>query len=212
MPNRHALPLVALILSVGPFVATGCALKVGAQQMDSPRGDGESRTRVRYEAELISPRIMDNHVEVTAAVGFVPISRSDEEIRVREFNGSVTRFPVERQDLTDLRAGLRIFPFASVLRPGPGVIEPYIVGGGGFFFNTVTQRDVESNFRGDRFFIDEDQDTISDGFFPYVGGGLHLNIGYEAAILLEARQDFSREDNGFDTSGTSILLGIRWTY
>ncbi|MEE9405264.1 MAG: hypothetical protein V3V20_10245 [Algisphaera sp.] len=203
-----------MLLITPLFATSGCALKIGAQQMPNPRGDGQRRTRVRYEAELISPRFFADHVEATAAIGYVPVSQSNDRIHVVDHDGSINHLPVEQQDILDARMGVRVFPFASVLRPELGVIEPYFVGGGGFYSNAVTQRSPqhESHHGYGWFSLDEEHDTVSDGWFTYLGGGLHLNLTSNAAVLLEARHDFNRDDQGFDTGGTSVMLGVRWNY
>ncbi|MEM1108682.1 MAG: hypothetical protein AAGH99_08335 [Planctomycetota bacterium] len=204
-----------VVLGVLVFGSAGCSIKLGAQQFDDPRGDGESRTRFRIEGEIASPRILAGHLEGTASVGIVSLERSDETLRVLNPDGSIEDLPISSVDVADVRLGARVYPLASLDTEwfDTGVkIEPYIVGGGGYYRARATERGAGAKLCcGGRELV-EDSDTVAEGFFPYVGVGVTARFADQWAAFVEARQDFDRVDNGRDTSGTSVMIGLRWGY
>lgn len=204
--------LAAALLVLPAATLPACSLKIGGQQLHDPRGDGRSRTRLRLEAEAFSPRVLGGHLEGTAAIGWTPVSRSGETIRVLEPDDTVSTLPVRQQDVTDLRVGARVYPLAALIAPGPGAVEPYLTGGGGYFFSTVTTRGPGEDLCCGGVELDEQTDTVSRGWFPYLGAGINIGLSSDAAILIEARHDFSRDDRGIDTGGTSVMVGVRWGF
>ncbi|MEM9419438.1 MAG: hypothetical protein AAGA25_10370 [Planctomycetota bacterium] len=205
----------AIILSASVFSLSGCSIKLGAQQFDDPRGDGESRTRFRVEGELASPRVLGGHLEGTASAGFVSLESSDEKLRVRNPDGSTENLPISSVSVADVRVGARLYPLASMDTDWfqTGVqIEPYVVGGGGYYWARATERGAGKELCcGDRELIEESE-TVADGLFPYLGFGVKARFDDQWAAFIEARQDFNRIDAGRDTSGTSVMIGLRWGF
>ena len=205
------LLLAAALLVIASATLPACSLKIGGQQLNDPQGDGRSRTRLRLEAEAFSPRVLGGHLEGTAAIGWTPVSRSDESLRVLEVDNTVSRLPVREQDVIDLRVGARVYPLALVVKPGPGTVEPYLTGGG-YFFSPVTTRGRGEELCCGGVALNKETNTVSRGWFPYAGVGLNVNLSRDAALLIEARHDFGRDDLGLDTGGTSVLVGVRWGF
>lgn len=213
MGLRYLCILIGLAGAAGALA--GCSIKLGAQRFDDPRGDGESRTRFRFEGELASPRVLGGHLEGTAALGIVGLESSDDTLRVREEDGSISELPVSSTSIFDVRLGARLYPFASLETDWFGngvVIEPYLVGGGGYYWARATQRGAGEELCCGDYELVEDSDTVAEGAFPYFGAGVKARFQGEWSAVLEVRQDFERVDAGRDTSGTSVLLGLRWGF
>lgn len=212
----RAMWVVLLLGLVGSAITAGCSIKLGAQQFNDPRGDGESRTRLRVEGEISSPRFFNGHVEGTAAVGFVNLEASDETLTVvDDDDGTVSELPVSSTSIMDVRLGVRAYPFASTPADwfGFGVgFEPYITGGAGYYWSTATTRGAGDELCCGEYELVEESDTVSDGLFPYLGFGIKARFEGEWSAFVEVRQDFDRIDNGRDTSGTSVMLGLRWGF
>ena len=210
----RTLWILGLAVAIGGTQA-GCSFKLGAQQFQDPLGDGRSRTRLRVEGEVASPRIFGGHLEGTAAIGFAGLQSSDETLRVREEDKSISNLPVSSTTVMDVRLGARLYPFASGRTDwfGHGVqIEPYLVGGGGYYWMTATQRGAGRKLCCGDYELVEESDTVADGLFPYLGVGIKARFEGEWSAFVEIRQDFDRLDNGRDTSGTSAMIGLRWGF
>jgi hypothetical protein len=209
--NRWIVKLVAGAMALG---LTGCTFKMGVQRFADPRGDGEARSRLRIEGELASPRFLAGHLEATAAAGFVNVSRSDDTLLVYDVDDDTfERLPVSEQNIGDVRLGARLYPFAALTPPGrAGTIEPYVTGGMGYYWNQATQRAAGDELCCGDFELDEDTQTLSSGVFPYLGVGLRAHLNESWSLVAEWRQDFERLDHGFDTSGSSVMVGVRWGF
>ena len=203
------------LVSLGGLPLGGCTLWLGGQQFDDPRGDGESRTRFRVEGELATPAVLGGHLEGLAAVGLVRLEASNETLLTfDEDDGEFDRVPVSDTTITDVRLGGRFYPLASqeIDWFASGVrIEPYIVGGGGYYLADRTERQRDSD-AFDPLGVDSDSDTVSEGLFPYLGFGVKARFAEQWSVVLEVREDFDRLDGGRDTSGTTVMLGVRWGF
>ena len=213
---RFLINLLWLLLAVVVMVGGGCAFRFGGQQFNDPRGDGKSRTRLRIEGELSSPPVLGGYLEGTAAIGWVRLESSDQTLTVYDYDeADYDRVPVSQTDIADVRIGGRLYPFASLDTDwfGTGVrIEPYVTGGGGYYWATSTKREAGDELCCGEYELEEDRDAVAQGLFPYLGFGVKARFDDNWSAFLEVREDFDRIDGGRDTGGTSVMLGIRWGF
>lgn len=196
-------------------VGIGVGLKVGAQRFNDPLGDGNDRTRPRFEVEVNSPRFLEGYLEAFGALGFSNLERSDETLLVYDSYGNSEYLPVSEQYVTDLRLGARLYPLASATawdRYDTPRIEPFVSAGFGYFTTTATERGAGRQVCCGEYELVEDRDTVASGLFPFVGAGVNIMFDAHWGVTLEARQDFERIDGGSDTGGPSLMVGLRFTF
>lgn len=219
--GRHlamATLLLAACWAATPALAgsgPGIGFKVGAQTIESPI-TLDKTTRTRYELELSSQLFLDEHLDFALTVGGSSLgSFEDEYVDVID-DVLIEEFYSDDLSLIDLRLAARLYPLGAS-RP----IRPYIGAGVGYFWFLDSWDDEYYETIEDPLFpgsfitfadSDEDTDTLADGFFPFILGGVTVPIGSDFEFLFEFQFDFEKEDSGFDLGGPIYMFGARFRF
>jgi len=189
----------------------GIGVKVGAQTLDQPFGDGKT-TRARFEVELVSPRFADDHFELAFTFGGSSLgSYSSEYV---DYDGGTLIEQYFTDDLSALDIGLsaRLYPL------GDSHVRPYIGAGIGYFWFLDSWDDdyfetVEDPFVPGLFYTyasaDEGTENLARGFFPFVSAGLAVPATDNLELLFELQYHLDKKDSGFDLSGPVYMFGCR---
>ena len=189
----------------------GIGLKLGAQTLDQPFGDGKT-TRARFEVELVSPRFADDHFEVAFTFGGSSLgSYSSQYV---DFVDGVLYEDYYNDDLSVIDIGLsaRLYPL------GDSRVRPYIGAGIGYFWFLDSWDDdhfetVEDPFVPGLFHTyasaDEGTDNLAHGFFPFVSAGLAVPVTDNLELLFELQYHLDKKDSGYDLSGPVYMFGAR---
>ncbi len=213
---RHSiLILLACAAVCAGASGPGIGLKVGAQTVDEPFGSGKT-TRARYELELSSPRVADDHFDVAFTVGGIYLGTiSDDYIYVVD-DVVIEESYEDRLSVYDIRLAARLYPLGDT-----SDIRPYLGAGLGYFWFIDNWHDEYSETFEDprepgtyRTHTEEydDTDTLADGLFAFVTAGVTVPIGSKGELLFEFQYDFAKDDSGFDFGGPIYMFGARFRF
>lgn len=222
--KRSAWPiaLVALIAIAGGAGAPawagngpGLGFKIGAQTLESPITLKDT-TRTRYELELSSAVLLDGHLDFAFSVGGSSLgSFEDEYVDVID-DVLIEEYYTDDLSLIDVRLAARLYPLGDS-KP----IRPYLGAGIGYFWFLDSWEDEYYETIEDPLFPgtyitfadgDKDTETLADGFFPFILGGVTVPVGSNFEFLFEFECDFEKKDNGFDLSGPIYMFGARFRF
>jgi len=189
----------------------GIGLKIGAQTLDQPFGDGKT-TRARFEVELVSPRFADDHFDVAFTFGGSSLGSFSSQYV--DFVDGVLYEDYYHDDLSVLDIGLsaRLYPL------GDSRVRPYIGAGIGYFWFLDSWDDDYFETEEDPFIpglfytyasADEGTDNLARGFFPFVSAGLAIPATDNLELLFELQYHLDKKDSGFDLSGPVYMFGAR---
>lgn len=217
-----SLAMAALVLMAGwagvPAWAgngPGLGFKIGAQTLESPI-TLEKTTRTRYEIELSSQVFLDGHLDFALAVGGSSLGSFDSEYVDVIDDVLIEEYYTDDLSLIDVRLAARLYPLGDS-KP----IRPYIGAGIGYFWYLDSWDDeyyetIEDPYYPGSFltFADSDKDTetLAEGFFPFILGGVTVPVGSNFEFLFEFELDFEKEDSGFDLSGPIYMFGARFRF
>ncbi len=193
----------------------GIGLKVGAQTVDDPVHSGKT-TRARYELELSSPRVADDHFDLALTVGGSYLGTvSDDYVYVID-DVIVEESYTDHLSLIDVRLAARLYPLGDI-----SDIRPYVGAGLGYFWFIDRWHDEYSETFEDpgdpgtfRTHTEEygDTDTLANGLFAFVTAGVTVPIGSKGELLFEFQYDFAKDDSGFDFGGPIYMFGARFRF
>lgn len=193
----------------------GIGIKVGANTVDSPI-DGDKTTRGRLDVEVCSGLLADDHLDFALSVGGSSFGTSKFEDAYTDSGVFYDDLYKDRLSLIDVRLAARFYPLGS-----ESVIRPYFGGGVGYFWLEDSWHDhyyttiEDSRFPGVyHTYEDQDkgQDSLADGFFPFVTVGITVPIKSHFELLVEAQYDFDKKDSGYDLSGPVYMFGARFRF
>ena len=199
---------VSALGSTGP----GIGIKVGAQTLDSPV-DGEKTTQARFEVEIATALLADDHVDFSLAVGGSLLGTSELEDVYYEGDVLYEDYYSDSFSIIDVRLAARFYPFG-----GDAPIRPHIGGGLGYYWFLNSWEDdyyatMEDPFFPGSFitFADhaEHVDTVAQGIFPFVTAGVSVPVNSNIELLFEFEYDFAKEDSGLDLGGPIYMFGAR---
>jgi outer membrane protein W len=191
----------------------GIALKGGAMTVDSPI-DGDRTTRGRIDLEICTGMLADDHFDFAFSIGGSYMGESEFEDAYT--NGGVYYDDIyhDHISLIDLRLAARFYPLGSA-----SVIRPYFGGGVGYFWLEDSWHDhYYTTFETSPgvYHTYEDrvhgEDSIADGFFPFLNVGLSIPIKHHFELLVDAQYDFDKKDSGYDLSGPIYSFGARFRF
>lgn len=193
----------------------GIGLKVGAQTVDEPFDSGKT-TRARYELELSSPRVADDHFDLALTVGGIYLGTiSDDYIYVVD-DVVIQESYEDRLSVYDVRLAARLYPLGDA-----SDIRPYLGAGLGYFWFIDNWHDEYSETFEDprepgtyRTHTEEydDTDTLAQGLFAFITAGVTVPIGSKGELLFEFQYDFAKDDSGFDLGGPIYMFGARFRF
>jgi len=221
-PSRRSVVTVTLMLFAG-WTATaawagdgpGLGFKIGAQTLESPI-TLEKTTRTRYELELSSQVFLDDHLDFALTVGGSSLGTHDSEYVDIIDDVLIEEFYSDSLSVIDLRLTARLYPFGDS-RP----IRPYLGAGIGYFWFLDSWEDEYYETIEDPLFpgtfitfadSDRDTETLANGFFPFVLGGVTVPVGSDFELLFEFEYDFEKDDSGFDLGGPIYMVGARFRF
>ncbi len=193
----------------------GIGLKVGAQTLEDPIDLGKT-TRARFDLEVSSPLLCDEHVDFAFSFGGLWLgSFSDYYVDVVD-DVIIEEYYDDRLSLLDLRLAARLYPLGDHSR-----IRPHIGAGIGYFWflddwkYEYAETFEDPVFPGMFYTIVEEYegtDTLAHGFFPFVTAGVTVPVGSNAELMFEFQYDFNKEDSGFDLGGPIYMFGARFRF
>jgi hypothetical protein len=211
-------PAIFLLVCAGACLGAsgpGIGFKAGVQTLEDPI-DLEKTTRARFELEVSSAMLLDDHLDLAFTFGGLSLgSLSDDYVDVVD-GALIERSYTDDFSLLDIRLAARLYPLGSQSR-----IRPYVGAGIGYFWFIDCWEDEYSATMEDPLFPgtfitiaedDEGTDTVAQGLFPFVTAGLTLPIGSHAELTFEFQYDFDKEDSGFDLGGPIYMLGGRFRF
>ena len=193
----------------------GIGFKIGAQTLESPI-TLDKTTRTRYEIELSSQLFLDNHLDFALTLGGSSLGSFDTDYVELIDDVLYEDYYTDDLSVLDVRLAARLYPFGDS-RP----IRPYVGAGVGYFwflsswegehYQTIEDPDFPGSFIT---FVDTDEDTetLADGFFPFILGGMTVPIGEDFEFLFEFQFDFEKEDSGFNLGGPIYMFGARFRF
>jgi hypothetical protein len=193
----------------------GLGFKIGAQTLESPITLKDT-TRTRYEIELSSAMLLDNHLDFAFTVGGSSLGSFESEYVDVIDDVLIEEYYTDNLSLIDVRLAARLYPLGDS-RP----IRPYLGAGVGYFWFLDSWEDEyyetieDPMFPGSYItFVDGDKDTetLADGFFPFILGGVTVPVGSNFEFLFEFQCDFEKEDSGYDLSGPIYMFGARFRF
>ena len=193
----------------------GIAVKIGAQTLDSPI-DGDKTTRGRLDLEVCTGLLADNHLDFALSLGGTSFGTSRFEDAYTSGGVFYDDHYSDQYSLLDTRLMARFYPLGS-----DSVIRPYFGGGVGYFWLEDSYHDhyyttIEDSHHPGVYHTYEDrnegQDTLADGFFPFVTVGITVPIRSHFELLIEAQYDFDEKDSGYDLSGPVYTFGARFRF
>ena len=207
----------ALIVLNGTAVCTaasgpGIGIKVGAQTIEDPV-DRDKTTRPRIELEVASPLLWDEHVDFALAFGGSFLGSYSETYTDTVDGTFIDDLYTDRLWLFDIRLAARLYPLGDSSR-----IRPYVGAGVGYFWfhdsweNEYSDTIDDPDFPGSFITVHdkaEGEETLAQGFFPFVVAGLTLPLGSHAEILFEFQYDIDKKGSGYDLSGPIYMFGAR---
>ena len=193
----------------------GLGFKIGAQTFDHPVSQNKT-TRTRYELELSSQMFLEDHLDFALTIGGSSLGSYDS---VEEGFIDETYFEEYYTDdlsLIDVRLAARLYPLGD-----SAPIRPYIGAGIGYFwlldswdgdyYDTVEDPDYPGTYI--TFFSeDEDTETLAEGLFPFILGGVTVPVGSDFEFLFEFQLDIEKEDSGIDLGGPIYMFGARFRF
>jgi outer membrane protein W len=209
-----AAGLMLCATATSSFGATGPGLgiKVGAQTLDSPI-DGQETTRARFELELSTAMLANDHVDFSLAVGGSLLGTSEFEDIYEEGGVLYEDYYSDSFSIIDVRAAARFYPFGDDLS-----IRPHVGGGIGYYWFLDSWDDDYYTTMEDPYFPGtfitfadhaEHTDTLEQGFFPFITAGLTVPVTSNIEFLFEFEYDFAKDESGIDLGGPIYMFGVR---
>ncbi len=190
----------------------GIGIKVGAQTLDSPV-TGDKTTQARFELEVSSALLADEHIDFSLAVGGSLLGTSEFEDVYYDGGVLYEDYYSDSFSVIDVRLAARFYPFG-----GNAPIRPHIGGGLGYYwFLDSWEDDYYATMEDPLFpgtfitFADhaEHIDTVAQGLFPFVTAGLTVPVNSNIELLFEFEYDFAKGDSGLDLGGPIYMFGAR---
>lgn len=225
LPHRGTIPGGILTIAMCPFVlllgwttayaaetGPGIGLKIGAQTIEHPI-TLDKTTRARFELEVSSPLMWDDHFDLALTFGGSSLGSLDDYYSEEAEGTLIEEFYTDNLSVLDVRVAARLYPFGY-----DRDIRPYVGAGLGYFwFLDQWEYEYAETFENPHFpgtfitLIDDDDgvDTMAHGFFPFVLAGLAIPLGDNAEVMFEFQYDIEKEESGFDLSGPIYMFGGR---
>jgi hypothetical protein len=193
----------------------GIGFKVGVQTVEDPI-NLDSTTRARYELEIASPLLYDDHVDLAFAFGGSSIGTVSDQYAYVVDDVLIEESYTDHLVLFDIRLAARLYPLGD-----RSDIRPYVGAGIGYFwFLDYWEDEYSETFEdpldpGTFYTYTEEYDgteTLAQGFFPFVTAGVTLPIGSNGELLFEFQYDFAKEDSGIDLGGPIYMIGARFRF
>jgi hypothetical protein len=190
----------------------GIALKIGAQTLEDPI-DLDKTTRARFELELSSPLMCDDHLDLAFVFGGSSIGSMCDDYAYLDDDAYVEESFDDHFFVLDVRLAARFYPLG-----GDRGLRPYLGAGLGYFWffdkwDYEYSETYEDPFDPGTFYTDvgkeKGTDTMAHGFFPFVTAGLGVSISDNAELLFELQYDIDKEDAGIDLGGPIYMFGGR---
>ncbi|HNS21152.1 MAG TPA: hypothetical protein PKH24_11675 [Sedimentisphaerales bacterium] len=211
--------LAGVVLAWSPSAIAGngpgLAFKIGAQTLEAPL-DKDKTTRARFEVEIATPRLLDDHIDLAFAFGGSSLgSYRDRESEEVDGVYIVDRYS-DDLSIIDIRLAARVYPLGDATK-----IRPYLGAGIGYFwFLDAWEYEHRETFDDPYFpgehrtYIDEyeDTETMASGLFAFATAGVTFPIGSRGELILEFQYDFEKEDDGFDLGGPIYMIGGRFRF
>jgi hypothetical protein len=194
--------------STGP----GLGFKVGAQTLESPV-TGDKTTRARFELEVSSALLADDHVDFALAVGGSPLGTSELEDVYMDGGVLYEDYYSDSFSVIDVRVAGRFYPLGR-----NASIRPHVGGGLGYYWFLDSYSDdyyatMEDPLFPGTFITYADHadnvDTVTQGIFPFVTAGLTVPLNSNIEFLFEFEYDFAKDDSGVDLGGPIYMFGAR---
>ena len=223
--RRDTIPRGILVAAMCPLVlllgwtavcagdtGPGIGLKIGAQTIDDPI-TLDKTTRARFELEVSSPVMLDDHFDLAFTLGGSSLGSLDDYYSEEVEGTLIEEFYTDHLSVLDVRLAARLYPFGY-----DKDIRPYVGAGIGYFwFLDQWEYEYAETFEDPHFpgtfitLVDDDAgtDTTAHGFFPFVVAGVAIALGSNAEILFEFQYDIDKEESGFDLSGPIYMFGGR---
>ncbi len=223
--HRGTIPRGILMAAICPFVVSlgwtavcagdtgpGIGLKIGAQTIDDPI-TLDKTTRARFELEVSSPVMLDDHFDLAFTLGGSSLGSLDDYYSEEVEGTLIEEFYTDHLSVLDVRLAARLYPFGY-----DKDIRPYVGAGIGYFwFLDRWEYEYAETFEDPHFpgtfitLIDDDEgtDTMAHGFFPFVLAGVAVALGSNAELMFEFQYDIDKEESGFDLSGPIYMFGAR---
>jgi hypothetical protein len=193
----------------------GIALKIGAQTLEDPI-DLDKTTRARFELELTSPLLCDDHLDVAFAFGGSSLGAMCDDYAYHDDDVFVEESYDDHFYMLDVRLAARFYPLG-----GDQGLRPYVGAGLGYFWfldkwDYEYAETYEDPLFPGTFYTDVGEekgtDTMARGFFPFVMAGLAVSITDNADLLFELQYDLDKEDAGIDLGGPIYMFGGRFRF
>lgn len=190
----------------------GIGLKIGAQTIEHPI-TLDKTTRARFELEVSSPVMLNDHFDLAFTFGGSSLGTLDDYYSDEVEGTLVEEFYTDHLSVLDVRVAARLYPFGYDRH-----IRPYVGAGIGYFwFLDQWEYEHDETFEDPHVpgtFItlvdnDEGTDTMAHGFFPFVLAGLAVPLGSNAELMFEFQYDIDKKESGFDLSGPIYMFGGR---
>lgn len=210
-----AAVLVALGMTTVCAAASGPGIgfKVGAQTIDDPVDTGKM-TRARFELEVSSPLLWDEHVDFAFTFGGTYIGSYHETYTDTVDGTYIDDLYTDRLSLFDVRLAARLYPLGD-----SSGIRPYVGAGIGYFwFQDNWENEYSDTFEdhpGDWDTVydhAEGTEKLAHAPFPFVLAGLTIPVGSNIEIMAEFQYDIDKKDSGYDLSGPIYLFGARFRF
>jgi len=190
----------------------GIGLKFGAQTIEHPI-TLDKTTRARFELEVSSPVMLDDHFDLAFTFGGSSLGTLHDYYSNETEGTLVEEFYTDHLSVLDVRVAARLYPFGYDRR-----IRPYVGAGIGYFW-FLDQWEYERDETFEDPYVpgtlitlvdnDEGTDTMAHGFFPFVLAGLAVPLGSNAELMFEFQYDIDKKESGFDLSGPIYMFGGR---
>lgn len=193
----------------------GIGFKIGAQTLDSPV-DFEKTTKARFELEISSPRFCNDHMDIALTFGGSSLGALRDEYAGYDGDVWVEEWYTDRYSIFDVGLAARLYPFGD-----SSGIQPYVGAGIGYYWlRDAWEFEYADTYEDplipDVFFtttgLEEDTDTVSEGFFPFVTAGLNVPINSNFDLLFEVQFHYDKEDAGLDLGGPVYMFGARYRF
>jgi hypothetical protein len=223
--HRGTIPHGILMAAMCPFVLSlgstavyagdtgmGIGLKIGAQTIDDPI-TLDKITRARFELEVSSPVMLDDHFDLAFTFGGSSLGTLDDYYAEEVDSTLIEEFYTDHLSVLDVRVAARLYPFGYDKN-----IRPYVGAGIGYFwFLDRWEYEYAETFEDPHFpgtfitLVDDDEgtDTMAHGFFPFVLAGVAIPLGSNADLMFEFQYDIDKKESGFDLSGPIYMFGGR---
>jgi len=190
----------------------GIGIKLGAQTLEDPI-DLDETTRARFEVELSSPLLADDHFDFALTFGGSPLGSVTDEFSRTEEGVLIEESYTDHLAVFDLRLAARLYPLGDHSR-----IRPYVGAGIGYFWLMDYWHDEYAQTFEDPFqpgvfhtIVDEYEgsDRIASGFFPFITAGVAVPVAPHTELMFDFQYDFDKVDDGIDLGGPIYMFGAR---